>query len=106
MCSEKSIEWFDKDDITRAVIVVYDRYESANMEPGADRWISDTDKHRPKMVADVEQEWRDIAVQPDKQVFPYASSYVCQIWASYRRYGKAGKAAIRQRYFRDPNQKE
>jgi hypothetical protein len=98
--NKPNFDWYNHDDLIRAVIVVFDRFADEAKKPGADSWITDTRRDRPRMVADVTEQWRSIAeVSPD-EMFPYHDDYVCRVWAAYRRRPESEKANARYHYFR------
>jgi hypothetical protein len=96
---ERKLDFYDHDDLVRAVIVVFDRFTSEGKEPGADSWIVDTRHARPQMIRDVIDEWRDICEATDGEIFPFHDDYVCRLWSAYRRNGEKNKEAIRSDYF-------
>jgi len=73
----------DPEVLYRAVAVVYEKYRSQRMHPGADYWIADLDKYRPQMIADVKREWS--TVSGTDEYFPFSDGLIWTMWAAWRR---------------------
>lgn len=66
-----------------SIFRVLHRYQSENMEPGAEHWQADTRHMRPKLVNDIREEWQ-VAIN-QYALFPWHDDYVVSCWVAMRK---------------------
>lgn len=67
----------------RSVAVVMARYYTNKLQPGAEKWQSDTRAWRPKLVAEIAAEWSRHA--RTDVMFPWHDDYVMDVWVKFRK---------------------
>lgn len=83
----------DPINLQRAICVVYDRWMKAGKKPGSDRIANSTRRHRPSLVAEIEEAWcQFVECDPEDDIFPYHESYVVRKWIDFRKMSESVKA--------------
>lgn len=65
------------------VFEIYVEYTNADLKPGAEKWVLDSDVARPKLVGDVKKRWRVMMGQDE--IFPWSDDYVLLVWTAIRK---------------------
>jgi len=89
--------YFDEADpinLCKSICIVFERKMLAGEKPNNDKKLHSTRKHRPALVAEIEDVWHGLTgVDPEEDLFPYHESYVIQKWLSFRKLNDCIKAA-------------
>lgn len=80
---ERQLELAEPDLLLRSVFTVLARYQIEGLEPGAEHWISESRRYRPKMIGDVFDVWS--ALTGTDVLFPWHDDYVASMWVNIRK---------------------
>ena len=84
----------DPDVLLRAVVTVFDEYQRDGLKPGAEKWIGDTRRFRPRMIAEVQDCWHELT--GEEAIFPWHDDYVTQVWTAFRKTGQSEEVRLRK----------
>lgn len=73
----------DPEILLHAISIVMSRYYSENMEPGAERWQSDTRRYRKDLIEDIFMQWSSLA--GTDEIFPWHDDFVAEMWVKFRK---------------------
>ena len=73
----------DPRSFLQALVMIFEEYESGNLEPGSDKWVH-LSKCREKIHKDVAEEWHKI-VKMGKEEFGWTVDKVVQYWTYFRK---------------------
>lgn len=96
MACDKQINSANPEDLFRAVFVVLARYQREGLEPGAEKWQSDTRRYRPELVGDVLVEWS--TAYGDDTLFPWHEDFVASMWVAARKLSTREKCELCETY--------
>ena len=87
----------DAAKLRHAMFNVLHHYESEGLEPGAEKWQSDTRKSRPILVEDIRREWCRW-LGHDEPFFPWHDDFILFSWVSMRKMNNAAKRQMCEFY--------
>ena len=76
----------DPELLWRSVAGVMASYYTHHLQPGAEKWQSDTRIWRPKLIGDITAEWSHHT--GTDVVFPWHDDYVLEVWVKFRKLTK------------------
>lgn len=79
----------DPELLWRSVAVVMSRYYRQGLQPGAEKWQSDTRSWRPRLLNDIFTEWTCHSLTD--VCFPWYDDYVLEVWVRFRKLSKQMK---------------